>query len=106
MKALPPAPSQLDLLPRTRDLARFEVGPSERREILRPLAEILPEFGMLRVRERRATQAQVAEHLGLTVRQVERLYRASTCMKPRMAPSRFATAATSSRQRPCARTAA
>jgi hypothetical protein len=31
---------------------------------------------MLRLRERRTTQAQVAEHLGLTVRQVERLYRA------------------------------
>jgi hypothetical protein len=31
---------------------------------------------LLRVKERRATQAQVAEHLGLTVRQVERLYRA------------------------------
>jgi len=31
---------------------------------------------MLRVRERRATQAQVAERLGLSVRQVERLYRA------------------------------
>jgi hypothetical protein len=31
---------------------------------------------MQRVRERRATQAQAAEHLGLTVRQVERLYRA------------------------------
>ena len=31
---------------------------------------------MLRVRERRATQAEVAERLGLSVRQVERLYRA------------------------------
>ena len=31
---------------------------------------------MLRIRERRATQAQVAEHLGLTLRHVERLYRA------------------------------
>jgi hypothetical protein len=31
---------------------------------------------MLRIRERRATQAQVAERLGLSVRQVERLYRA------------------------------
>src|ERR1700733_14513903 len=31
---------------------------------------------MLLVRERRRTQAQVAEQLGLTVRQVERMYRA------------------------------
>jgi len=31
---------------------------------------------MLRIRERRATQAQVAERLGLSLRQVERLYRA------------------------------
>ncbi len=31
---------------------------------------------MSRLRERRTTQAQVAEHLGLTVRQVERLFRA------------------------------
>src|SRR5688572_5527748 len=31
---------------------------------------------MQRIRDRRATQAQAAEHLGLTVRQVERLYRA------------------------------
>lgn len=31
---------------------------------------------MLRVHERRMTQAQVAEHLGLSLRQVERLYRA------------------------------
>ena len=31
---------------------------------------------LLRVRERRATQAQVAERLGLSVRQVERMYRA------------------------------
>ena len=31
---------------------------------------------MLRIRERRATQAQVAERLGLSVRQVERMYRA------------------------------
>jgi hypothetical protein len=31
---------------------------------------------MLRIRERRATQAEVAGHLGLSVRQVERLYRA------------------------------
>ncbi len=31
---------------------------------------------MLRIRERRATQAQVAVHLGVTVRQVERMYRA------------------------------
>jgi transposase len=30
---------------------------------------------MLRIQERRVTQAQVAEHLGLSVRQVERLYR-------------------------------
>ena len=40
MKALPPAPSQLELLPR-RDLARFEVEPSARPEILRALTEIL-----------------------------------------------------------------
>jgi len=40
MKALPPAPSQLDLLPR-HDLARFVVEPSAREEILRALAEIL-----------------------------------------------------------------
>jgi transposase len=31
---------------------------------------------MVRIGERRATQAQVAEHLGLSLRQVERLYRA------------------------------
>ena len=31
---------------------------------------------MLRISERRASQAQVAEHLGLSLRQVERLYRA------------------------------
>lgn len=40
MKALPPAPSQLELLPQ-RDLVRFEVEPSARPEILRALAEIL-----------------------------------------------------------------
>ena len=33
---------------------------------------------MVRIGERRATQAQVAEHLGLSLRQVERLYRAYT----------------------------
>ncbi len=31
---------------------------------------------MLRIRERRTTQARVAEYLGVTVRQVERMYRA------------------------------
>lgn len=40
MKALPPAPSQLEPLPQ-RDLVRFEVEPSARPEILRALAEIL-----------------------------------------------------------------
>jgi hypothetical protein len=40
MKALPPAPSQLELLPR-RDHALFVVEPSGRHEILRALAEIL-----------------------------------------------------------------
>jgi hypothetical protein len=40
MKALPPAPSQLELLPR-HDHARFVVEPSARHEILRALAEIL-----------------------------------------------------------------
>lgn len=40
MKALPPAPSQLELLPR-RDHAHFVVEPSARHEILRALAEIL-----------------------------------------------------------------
>ena len=40
MKALPPAPSQLELLPR-RARALFVVEPSVRREILRTLAEIL-----------------------------------------------------------------
>lgn len=40
MKALPSAPSQLELLPR-RDRALFVVEPSVRREILRTLAEIL-----------------------------------------------------------------
>ena len=40
MKALPPAPSQLQLFPR-RELARFEVEPSARHEILRALVEIL-----------------------------------------------------------------
>jgi hypothetical protein len=39
MKALPPAPSQLELLPR--DQALFVVEPSARHEILRALAEIL-----------------------------------------------------------------
>lgn len=41
MNALPPAPPQLQLFPRRRELARFEVEPSARREILRELAEIL-----------------------------------------------------------------
>lgn len=41
MKALPPAPSQLELLPRHSELARFVVEPSVRPEILRALAEIL-----------------------------------------------------------------
>ena len=40
MKALPPAPSQLELLP-PRDQALFAVEPSARQEILRALAEIL-----------------------------------------------------------------
>lgn len=40
MKALPPVPSQLDLLPR-HDLVLFGVEPSVRPEILRALAEIL-----------------------------------------------------------------
>jgi hypothetical protein len=40
MKALPPAPSQLDLLPPC-DHALFVVEPSARHEILRALAEIL-----------------------------------------------------------------
>jgi hypothetical protein len=40
MKALPPASSQLELLPR-HGLARVEVDPSARLEILRALAEIL-----------------------------------------------------------------
>jgi hypothetical protein len=42
MKALPPPPIQLELLPsRPHALARFEVEPSVRNEILRALAEIL-----------------------------------------------------------------
>ena len=41
MKALPPAPSQLQLFPRRHELARFEVEPSAQHEILRALAEIL-----------------------------------------------------------------
>ena len=41
MKTLPPAPSQLELMPRRHDLARFVVEPSVRHEILRALAEIL-----------------------------------------------------------------
>jgi hypothetical protein len=42
MKALPPpAPSQLELLPRHRDLVPFVVELNERHEILRALAEIL-----------------------------------------------------------------
>lgn len=41
MKALPPAPSQLELLPRRRDLALSVVEPSARHAILRALAEIL-----------------------------------------------------------------
>lgn len=40
MKALPPAPSQLELLPH-RDKAPFVVEPSARPAILRALAEIL-----------------------------------------------------------------
>ena len=40
MKALPSAPSQLELLPR-RDRVLFVVEPSVRPEILRALAEIL-----------------------------------------------------------------
>jgi len=40
MKALPPAPTQLEPLPH-RDLVRFAVEPNERHEILRALAEIL-----------------------------------------------------------------
>jgi hypothetical protein len=40
MKTLPPAPSQLKLLPR-HDHARFAVEPSARHELLRALAEIL-----------------------------------------------------------------
>lgn len=41
MKTLPPAPSQLELMPRHHNLARFVVEPSVRHEILRALAEIL-----------------------------------------------------------------
>jgi hypothetical protein len=41
MKILPPAPSQLELIPRRRDLAPFVVEPSVRHEILRAVAEIL-----------------------------------------------------------------
>ena len=41
MKALPPPPSQLDLLPRRHGLVRIEVEPSVRHEILRALAELL-----------------------------------------------------------------
>lgn len=41
MKALPPPPTQLDLLPRRHDLARFVAEPSVRQEILRVLAELL-----------------------------------------------------------------
>jgi hypothetical protein len=41
MKALPPPPSQLDLLPRRHDLAQIVVEPSVRHEILRALAELL-----------------------------------------------------------------
>jgi len=40
MKVLPPAPSQLELLPH-RDNAHFAVEPSARPAILRALAEIL-----------------------------------------------------------------
>ena len=40
MKALPPAPSQLELLPR-RDHALSVIEPNARHEILRALAEIL-----------------------------------------------------------------
>jgi hypothetical protein len=41
MKALPPPPSQLELLPRRSDLVPFVVEPSVRHEVLRALAEIL-----------------------------------------------------------------
>jgi hypothetical protein len=41
MKALPPAPSQLELLPRRSVLALSVVEQSARHEILRALAEIL-----------------------------------------------------------------
>ena len=40
MKALPPAPSQLELLPR-RDHALSVIEPNARHEILRALAEIM-----------------------------------------------------------------
>lgn len=41
MKALPPTPSQLELLSRRSDLAHIVVEPSARQEVLRALAEIL-----------------------------------------------------------------
>ncbi|MFN0251371.1 MAG: hypothetical protein ACKV2T_31135 [Kofleriaceae bacterium] len=41
MKALPPPPNQLALLPRRHDLARVVVEPSVRQQILRALAELL-----------------------------------------------------------------
>jgi hypothetical protein len=41
MKARPPAPAQLALLPSRSELARFVVEPSARPEILRALAEVL-----------------------------------------------------------------
>lgn len=41
MKALPPPPSQLDLLPRRCDLVPSVVEPNVRQQILRGLAELL-----------------------------------------------------------------
>lgn len=41
MKALPPAPSQLDLLPQRFDLGLSVVEPNARHEILRALADVL-----------------------------------------------------------------
>lgn len=57
MKALPPPPSQLDLLPR-HDLAQIVVEPSARHEILRALAELLLVAAERRRREEAPDEAR------------------------------------------------
>jgi hypothetical protein len=58
MKALPPAPSQLELLPNRSELAHFVVEPSARLEILRALAEILLVAVQVGARKERRDEAR------------------------------------------------